>query len=156
MILYTLESDKKEDEEKIRSFDLDVKRFFIWCFLSAFCLVFYVVYNQFSHGVHSAYMTYLFAWPLVLGVLPSFVTVILMKVSRRYGFVIFELAASELYCFGVAALTVGSLLRGIFEIAGTSSVYQQWLMIAGWCMLAAGTISDIVKWCFKRKNQCES
>lgn len=58
--MYTLESDKKE-EEKIRSFDLAVKRFFIWCFLSAFCFVFYVVYNHFSHGVHSAYMTYLFA-----------------------------------------------------------------------------------------------
>ena len=37
-------------------------------------------------------------------------------------------------------MTVSSLLRGIFEIAGTASDYQTWLMYFGLAMLAAGAV----------------
>ncbi len=104
----------------------------IYLFVSLFCLIFYLVYDIFSHGVHSPYMTFLFAWPLVLGLLPcvAFWLTERLKKPKRI--------AKNLYNSGVAALTASSMLRGIFDIAGTSSDYQQWLMYAGAVMLAAG------------------
>ena len=142
--MYTLESDKKEKEIEY-IFNSAVKRLSIWLLASGLCFVFYLVYSLFSHGVRSAYMTYLFAWPLVFGALPNLTDVVMIKIMGRRAVNIFWFASSDIYCFGVAALTVGSLLRGIFEIAGTSSVYQQRLMTAGWCMLAAGAAGSAVK-----------
>lgn len=97
-----------------------------------FCFVFFLVYNRFSHGVHSPFMTWLFLWPLLLGFIP---TTALAVISRLPG-------PSEISAFyynaGVAALTVSSCLRGIFEIAGTTSVYQVCLMFFGIGMTLAG------------------
>lgn len=100
--------------------------------VSVFCLVFYLVYDQFSHGVRSPYMTWLFAWPFLLGVLPGMVFRRFPKVRRPGRFTV------NLYNSCVAAVTVSSLLRGIFEIAGTASDYQQRLMYAGGAMLFLG------------------
>ena len=100
--------------------------------VSVFCQVFYLIYDQFSHGVRSPYMTWLFAWPFLLGVLPGMVFWRFPKVRRPGRF------AVNLYNSGVAAVTVSSLLRGIFEIAGTDSVYQQRLMYVGGAMLLLG------------------
>ncbi len=79
-------------------------------------------------------MTWLFAWPFVLGVLPGLV---FWKGKRLHepGRLCINLWNS-----GVAALTVSSLLRGIFEIAGTASVYQARLMYAGGLMLLGAGI----------------
>lgn len=100
--------------------------------ISVFCQVFYLIYDQFSHGVRSPYMTWLFAWPFLLGVLPGMVFRRFPKVRRPGRFTV------NLYNSGLAAVTVSSLLRGIFEIAGTDSVYQQRLMYAGGAMLLLG------------------
>ena len=94
-----------------------------------FCGIFYLVYNRFSHGVHSPYMTWLFVWPLVLGVVPGVYWKWRRNIARP------GCIPLNLYHSGVAAVTVSSMLRGIFEIAGTSSVYQEWLMQAGIIML---------------------
>lgn len=180
--------------------------------VTLFCLVFYLIYNIFSHGVHSPYMTYLFAWPLVLGVLPSGVMWGVRRHedrrcrangkgrnqrSKYYG----EESSSEvsndgsktevragesktdvmdgesktnekeliavgsdgksnktglghaarqeigveIWRAGVAAVTVSSCLRGIFEIAGTASVYQEWLMAAGAVMLVVGAALTFIR-----------
>lgn len=150
--MYTLESDKKEEKEIEYIFNSAVKRLSMWCLASGLCFVFYVVYNLFSHGVSSAYMTYLFAWPLVLGALPNLTEAVMIKSRGLRTVNIFEFASSDIYCFGVAALTVGSLLKGIFEIAGTSSVYQQRLMTAGWCMLAAGAAGSAAKRVWQKRK----
>ena len=102
--------------------------------IAVFCLLFYLIYNFFSHGVHSPFMTWLFLWPLVLGVFPC----VFLKWCpwfRRPGFF-----ARNLYHSGVAAVTVSSMLRGIFEIAGTASDYQEWLMWAGGIMLVCAVL----------------
>jgi hypothetical protein len=44
------------------------------------------------------------------------------------------------YNSGIAALTVKSLLEGIFEIAGTSSPYLTAFTVCGWAMLITGLI----------------
>ena len=99
--------------------------------VTSFCAIFYLVYNQFSHGVHSPYMTWLFAWPFALGVLPS----LYWGWRLQDGVPGPGRIPVNLYHSGVAAVTVSSLLRGIFEIAGTASIYQEKLMQAGIAML---------------------
>ena len=103
-------------------------------FLSAFCFIFYLIYNVFSHGVHSPFMTYMFAWPLFLVGVPAG---LLYWIDALPGP---SLLASLFWNTGTAALTVSSLLRGIFEIAGNSSVYQHMMMIAGFIMLGIGAL----------------
>ena len=102
--------------------------------ITLFCLLVFLVYNLFSHGVYSPFMTWLFLWPLVLGVFPCLTLLLLKKLPRPNRFTI------NAYNSGVAAVTVSSLLRGIFEIAGTASPLQTGLWIAGFVMTGAGII----------------
>ena len=130
-----------------------------------------MVYNHFGHGVTSPWMTFLFAWPLLLGALPAAMIPVLRR-KRRLSRTLHpirnrpedpekpeqpDLTANsemseapgreteeklsilrDLYPFGVAALTVGSLLYGILDIAGTGSDYPSFLLLAGSIMLVAG------------------
>ena len=86
-------------------------------------------------GVHSPFMTYFFAVPLIFGCLPNCIAVILERKIRTWHI------ASDIYCAGIAAVTVSCVLRGIFEIAGTSSVYQALLMWFGIAMSVVGAVS---------------
>ena len=67
-------------------------------------LVFSSIYNLFSHGVHSIYMTYAFVIPLLLGIIPN------LKVKTN-----------KLYNASVITLIVYSLLKGFLEIYGTTN-----------------------------------
>ena len=107
--------------------------------IAAFCAVFSLIYNLFSHGIHSPFMSWLFAWPLALGGLPAGLAALGLLPPAD--------AASDgikdLYRFGIASVTVASMLKGILEIAGNDSVYTNILMAAGIVMLAAGAASGI-------------
>lgn len=103
---------------------------------SGVCLIFFLIYDQFSHNVRSAYMTYLFLWPLILGALPYG---IMTFITRRTSSVKLPGNESRLfYNLGLEAVTMSSLLRGIFEIAGTASIYQTFLMYGGIVFLIIG------------------
>lgn len=110
------------------------KTMIVYAVALGFCVVFTLVYYCFSHGVHSPYMTWLWVGPFVFGVLP-FAFLWRYPSVRRPGWL-----TTRLYHSGVAALTVSSMLRGIFEIAGNSSVYQKYLMTAGAGMVAAAIV----------------
>lgn len=120
-------------ENKI-SCDNFKKMFVVYTGISIFCFIFYLVYNHFSHGVHSLYMTFLCGWPFIFGVLPS----IFWGANKKFSFP--NRLCINTWNSGVAAVTVSSLLRGIFEIAGTASKYQGWLMRAGEVMLLAAVV----------------
>ena len=79
-------------------------------------------------------MTFLFAWPLVLLTIPSLACLMLWSVPGP------SVLSSLFWKTGTAAVTVSSLLRGIFDIAGNSSVYQVILMAAGLFFLVVGFI----------------
>ena len=81
---------------------------------AAGCALFALVYAQFSHGVHSPFMTFMFAIPLVGGALPALACHILKTQA-------FPQAARQAWALAIASLTMGSCLKGIFEIAGTDS-----------------------------------
>ena len=81
---------------------------------AAGCALFAIVYAQFSHGVFSPFMTFMFAIPLLGGAVPALVCYLagarpLPRISR------------QAWALAIACITVASCLRGIFEIAGTSS-----------------------------------
>ena len=102
--------------------------------ISMFCFAFYCIYNLFSHGVHSPFMTYLFAWPLLLVAVPAGVLYLVEPIPGP------SLLTSLFWNTGTAAVTISSLLRGVFEIAGNSSVYQRLMMCAGLVFLFIGAV----------------
>lgn len=114
------------------------KGFRLYVGISIFCLIFSVIYSIFSHGVKSPYMTWLALIPAVLGAFPALVFRVVKKVPRP------GRIAVNLYNSGVAAVTVSSLLRGIFEIAGTGSEYQVILMYIGLGFLILGILTYIM------------
>lgn len=124
MILFTLEHSNK-------------KRLIIYGAITLFCLVLFIVYSIFSHGVYSNYMTFLFAWPLLLGFVPALLIALIPALCEPTHL------TKALYHAGLAAATVSSLLRGIFEIAGTSSPLQMPLMYFGIGMMIVGAITYI-------------
>lgn len=112
--------------------------------ISAFCAVFYLIYNRFAHEVHSPWMTWLFAWPLVLGAFPAALEYLGILPGTGSGFRNRpEIGGQQkdIYRFGIAALTVASLLKGILKIAGTDSIYAGYLLYAGILMAAGGAVS---------------
>ena len=121
------------------------------CVVSAFCSLFLtafsLVYNMFSHGVHSPFMTFLFAWPLFLCALPAGICLLFSQVPGP------SVISSLFWQTGTAAVTVSSMLRGIFDIAGNSSVYQSALMAAGLFFLACGAILYLAGVFIVRKTQ---
>ncbi len=127
MILYTLNNKNSVS-----------KMFKIYIGVSIFCVILWKIYGNFSHGVNSIYMTYLFAWPLIMGALVNLVFMVIKKLPRPGSFSV------NLYNSGVSALTVSSLLRGIFEIAGTACYLQTYLYNVGRLFVLAGVVVYVV------------
>ena len=121
MILFTL-----EHRDKIRLIRYGE--------ITILCFVIFIIYNIFSHGVYSNYMTLVFSWPLVLGIVPSLILALVPALIEHTDL------TKVLYHTGLASVTVSSLLRGIFEIAGTSSPLQMPLMYFGIGTMVAGVI----------------
>lgn len=126
------------------------RRILIWLGASVFCLIFYLIYNMFSHGVKSAFMTYLFAWPLIMGFLPSTVIYVINRIRHIPAYI--DAVTDNAYCCGVATLTVSSLLKGIFDIAGTTSIYQTYLLYAGIILIIIAAVSLIIHIIMNRHN----
>ena len=80
---------------------------------AAFTAFFGFVYEQFSHEVYSPYMMFAFLIPLIGG-LPAIIL-------RRHP--AFAPAWLPRFCWrsGVAILTVGSLMKGVLDIYGTTN-----------------------------------
>lgn len=87
------------------------------------CVGFNLVYAQFVHGVSSAFMTFMFAVPLILGALPALV----LHVAKANPA---PIVARQAWALAIAALTVASCLHGIFDIAGTASPWLPAYLLA--------------------------
>jgi len=100
------------------------------------------VYGIYSHGVDSAAMTWMFLYPLIGGALYCF---IMGKLFPRITHSVSCRVFLNLHNSGIAALTIASLLKGIFEIAGTSSHHLVYYNAAGWGFLAVGLITMVAQ-----------
>ena len=117
----------------------------VYAAVTAFSGIFAAVYEHFSHGMFSGWMVYLFAWPLVGGVLPYAVTMIVGKRRPPWVDASVPMSWARLgHHAAVATATVGSCLAGVFEIYGTSSswVVVYWIA-AGVFALAAAVLAMV-------------
>ena len=78
------------------------------------CAAFALIYAQFSHGVYSPFMTFMFAIPLVGGVGVATACHLAHRGELPR-------TARQAWALAIASLTVASCLRGVFDIAGTAS-----------------------------------
>jgi hypothetical protein len=106
--------------------------------ISCFCIFFNWFYGRYSHGVHSDSMTFMFLYPLLGGTVVYLLLWALPKAWRPGRFAI------NVYNSGIATLAVGSALRGVLDIAGTSSPYQPVFMIAGIAMMFLGVFCYLI------------
>ena len=114
------------------------------------CILFAKIYGLFGHGVTSSAMSLMFLFPLLGGLLPFLLLWLIglpkmqdenadpARLANQYRFFY------NSYNSGVATLTVGSLLSGILEIAGTASPYLIAFTIGGWLMLAIGFATLVI------------
>lgn len=113
------------------------RRPFIWLCVSLGCIVITNVYALFGHGIRSDAMDYMFLYPLLGG---AAVMLLLDVVFRR---LCYPRLALNLHSAGIATLTVGGMVQGILDIAGTASAYTIVFTVAGWMLVGVGLIA----WC---------
>lgn len=132
MILYILANNNS-----VFTFYLQ-KRIRPYAILTILCALFSFIYTKFSHGVTSPHMSYLFLYPLCFGVLCGLLCGIWKHTITNFFF------ATHFYHTGVIALILSSLLKGVFEIAGTTSIYQTILTGIGVTMISISIITYVL------------
>ena len=97
--------------------------------ITIFFFVFSRIYEAFSFGETSVYMHYLFAVPLVGGLLLTMFLKVLPQFSRM---------SLNLWNSAVAILTTGTLFRGIVNLSGRSTTLDAayWYVGIGFVVLA--------------------
>lgn len=130
-----LDINKRNNEKQL------TKTIWGYLILSVVAVVVDKVYGIFGHGVHSAAMTWMFLYPLLGGALFYFIIQRTIKnVTKFPGCRVFL----NLHNSGIATLTIASLMKGIFEIAGTNSPYLVYYYITGVGFIAAGFVIMLI------------
>ena len=119
---------------------------YLYLIFTGFCLLFSIIYEHFSHNVTSPYMTRAFLIPLVCGALPS----LALSLARLP---LPEKGSSRLWHFGIITLTIGSLVRGILDIYGTTNQKVTLYLIAGIVFLVAGMGSYVLRGLVRYRSQ---
>ena len=88
----------------------------VYTLLSIFFFAFSLIYESFSFGETSTYMHYLYAVPLIGGILLLILLKIIPNLSRL---------SLNLWNSAVATLTAGVLFRGIVNLSGRSTTLDQ-------------------------------
>lgn len=105
--------------------------------VSALSILFDRVYALYGHGVYSASMSLMFLYSLLGGAL---VFSLLWLFGPEDAKISHSRLFYNLYNSGVAALMAGSLLKGVLDIAGTSSAYLPVYRLAGFLLAGVGAL----------------
>ena len=119
----------------------------LYGFAILFAFMFNQIYGLFAHGVSSYHMSLIWLWLAALGVPPLLVLMRLPKYAekeRAY------LAYHRFFHTGVAIFSIGELLNGILEIAGTDSQYLFIYFYMGIAFMTLGALAFAVL-CFRFK-----
>lgn len=117
----------------------------VYLILSVFCALFGAVYELFSHEVYSFYMIYAFGFPLVGGALPYGI-LSAFHLSKSS-----SLLARNLYHSGIATLTVGSIVRGVLDIYGTTNSLSRYYWFVGIFAVVAGVVIGSIRPFLRKK-----
>jgi hypothetical protein len=129
--LCILDINKKSNKSQLK------KTVFVYLALAALAVVVDMVYDMFGHGVDSDAMTLMYLYPLLGGMLfYSVITLLFSKIIKFSGYRLFF----NIYNSGIATLTFGSFLKGVFEIAGTNSPYLIYFYMVGGTFIVVGLI----------------
>ena len=123
--------------------DIDIpkrsaKTAFVYLLVGLFCAFFGAVYELFSHEVYSYYMIYAFAFPLLGETLPFLI--ICLTRPKHYP----SATARNLYHAGIVTLTVGSIIRGVLDIYGTTNALSDSYWYVGFALVLAGTLASLI------------
>lgn len=110
---------------------------------SLFLFLFQFIYHQFSHGVVSFGLTYVWIMPLIFGFIIVLLNYPLHTLSNRFAF--------NLYNMGLACLVNAIVLKGILDIAGSDSPYIDYFYILSLVFIAVSLVSFIVQ-SFKKQT----
>jgi hypothetical protein len=117
--------------------------------LAVFCVVFTLIYEQFSHGATSSHMRCMFLMPLVGCALPA----LLCLLTPLHRFVCRP--AFNLWNSGLAVWAVGCLFRGIVNISGRFTDLDRIYWILGWIFLAAAVVWELIHLVILRRHSRE-
>ena len=120
-----------------------LKTALIYLLITIFCALFGAVYELYSHEVYSFFMIYAFAFPLVCGALPFAVLALLR--TRKHPC---SLARNLLHS-GIGTLTVGSIVRGVLEIYGTTNQLSDYYWPVGAILYSLGIVVCILQFVFR-------
>ena len=115
----------------------DTKKSIISYFIvTIFLILLNYIYSIFSHNVSSNYMTYMFIYPLVTGILVSIFIFINKNISKLKSFYI----GKSILNYGIAIMVFRSFMKGVFEIAGTDSNYLIYYFYMGLILILVSSI----------------
>lgn len=113
------------------------KTLILYTIFTAFVILANKTYALFGHGVTSDYMSWMFLYPLIGGLIYfTIIRMVFKKTCRLNGYRFFY----NLHNTGIALLTVGSFLKGVLGIAGTSSNYNTVFFVIGWFFILIGQV----------------
>ena len=120
---------------------------FVYFCVALFCAFFGGVYELFSHEVYSFSMIYAFGFPMAGGTLPFWL------LARKGGALYPGTVARNLYHSGIATLTVGSIIRGVLDIYGTTNPLSGYYFLAGWLLVLLGVILYVISVGMKKMKE---
>lgn len=109
----------------------------VYLLISLFCVLLGAVYELYSHEVYSYYMLYAFCFPLVGGT--TVFSILGFLELKKYPNGI----ARNLYHSGIATLTVGSIIRGVLDIYGTTNSLSDYYWPVGFLLAIAGVFAGL-------------
>lgn len=133
--MFILDINSKKQTKHFR------KTILTYFILAAFAIVVNKVYGIFGHGVSSPAMTWMFLYPLLGGTLFYFLIYGFAKNLVKFpSYRLFY----NVYNSGIAVLTLGSLLKGIMEIAGADSIHLIFYYSVGSLFITAALILMVI------------
>ena len=103
-----------------------VKKYII---ISLFFLAFSLVYEYYSHNIYSYYMLSSFIYPLIMGVI-VYTLIYKTKVNEKI-----SILGVSIYNSSILTLTLGSVMKGVLEIYGTTNQLVSCYSILGMALL---------------------
>lgn len=122
---------------------LDINNFkkvsFKYLIFSIFCGIFAFIYEMFSHGVYSNNMIFAFLIPLVMGTI-MFYLIYITNWNKYIDYI-----GYNLYNASIATFTIGSIIKGVLEIYGTTNSLINMYFIIGFVLLVISILFIIIE-----------
>lgn len=124
-----------------------LKSFISYILTSFFLFIFQLIYHQYSHGIISNKLQYVWLYPLILLIVCLILDFLIDVWNHRL--------ALNLINSGIAALVVGSMLTGVLDIAGSDSPFLFIYNYVGFGLVIIGFLLLFIRLPQKTKGQLQ-